>query len=203
MERAERCDERYRPQVHIRIVVAEQPPPERVGQVDQPGPVGEGVEIQCREGQFQPQVRHGPPAGTIAQPRTDPADAAQVGGQRWRCRHPLGEQERRQSPEGRTESPGAAGGHDQHHCQREEHPAERRRRGGSWLEQRHDNKNFEHGGQGRHEAEQELIAGPRGERHAQDRAQYAHLVIVLVGPALFYASRCTSSTPPATSATAA
>jgi hypothetical protein len=119
-EPVERRDDRDRAQLRARRMVAERLPPERVGQVDQPGTPedGDGVTLEQRDRQLQEQVGDRPPAGAVAEPDVEPAEQV-LPWRRWRRRrNRFAEQPARQAPTGRGEAPGGAGRHHQHGQQR-------------------------------------------------------------------------------------
>jgi hypothetical protein len=69
-EPVERRDDRHRAEVRARGMAAERLPPERVGQVGQPGTPEhrDGVQLQQHDGQLQKQVRQRPPGCPVRCP---------------------------------------------------------------------------------------------------------------------------------------
>src|SRR6266498_3351832 len=91
-------------------MVAEQSPPERVGQVDQPTDPEVGrVAVEERDRELQHLVGHGPPAGGVAEASGEPAEPAPAGARRWRRRDLLAQQPRGQATVDRAKPTGGTG----------------------------------------------------------------------------------------------
>ncbi len=124
MERAEGREGGHRMQPHAGRVIAEERPPERVGQVGQPGGREEGgVELAHRDRQLHQQVRRGTPAGAVAHGGAQPADGSTAPADRRRPGDALTQQPRRQAAMCRAQPAGDPGRQEEQRQQREENHA--------------------------------------------------------------------------------